>query len=609
MVRAALGALPAMFALALGAACGGALSEEEVREKIGPSMVRVEDRHGLAGGSGFLVEGGYVVTASHVVGLNTVLAVVFSDGEEHENVPVAAQDRSADLAFLGPIDTSAPPLSLSFSTTMREGDVVYSAGYRGLGWSLSVNRGGYDGRSISDAGVTQLHSTAGAPRGMSGGAIMNGNGEVVGVLIGGGDNGSFGPTSDIVLDGLEKIERGEGLSPLGSRWSSDSVEESNEHEFTLRGWWDTAILWSRRSVAGIEFDAAWDVEYGIFDQWRGAQFNPPFRSTRQGVEERCCFDGAWFVVVKPRFDLDRDVVIRSSVPLARYDDPDDGREVGIARAVTGVIDAPGDIDWYTIQLSRDQGIAVRIGTLFDYDLRVTIDYPGAPSRDVVSESPRYNDNVSYRAPHGGEYTIAIEHSGKAPHNSGIMEYTLEVYASATAQTRRSEPLASAIESPVGELLQHRFRQRTPTIRIDYPADVAGGDREVYGAALFEQDRWGRTVTLEERDLSEYRREPDEAMSVDDYMERSVLANSFPYKGDKVVTARRKLETSYSSPALIEEFEMGDAGMKGVRLAYIHQEQTGFMAVFYAPDDIFEEWRPVVDYCIGTFSIGGAAIGR
>ena len=609
MVRAALSALPAMFALALGAACGGALSEEEVREKIGSSMVRVEDRQGLAGGSGFLVEGGYVVTASHVVRLNTALDVIFNDGEEHENVPVVAQDRSADLAFLGPIDTSAPPLDIAEVRPLREGDVVYSAGYAGFDWSLSVNRGGYEGWWISDAGVAQVYSTSGSTGGMSGGAIMNGNGEVVGVLIGGDDNGSSGPSSDIVLDWLEKIARGEGLSALGSRLSSDSAEESAEHEFTLRGWWDTAIFWSRRSAAAIEFDAAWDVEYGLFDQWRGAQFSPPFRSTRQDVQERCCFEGAWFVVVKPRFDLERDVVIRSSVPLARYADPDDGREVGIARATTGAIDAPGDIDWYTIQLSRDQGIAVRIGTLFDYDLYVTIDYPGAPPRDVVSESPQYNDNVQYRAPHDGEYTIAIEHGGKASHNSGVMEYTLEVYASPTAQTKRSEPLASTIESPVGELLQHRFEQGTPTIRIDYPADVAGGDREVYGAALFEQDRWGRTVTLEERDLSEYRREPDEALSVDDYMERSVLANSFPYKGDKVVTARRKVETSDGSPALIEEFAMGDAGMKGIRLAYIHQEQTGFMAVFYAPDDVFEEWRPVVDYCIGTFSIGGAAIGR
>lgn len=608
MVKALFCGLLTAFALVLGAACGEALSEEEVRETIGRSMVRFAE-----GGSGFLVEGGYVVTASHVVGLSTALDVVFDDGEEYENVPVASQDSSADLAFLGPIDTSAPPLDIAEDEALREGDIIYTAGYAGEDWSLSVNRGEYGGLSVSDGDVTYLHSTAGGAGGMSGGAIMNGNMEVVGVLIGGDDDRSFGPSAYIVLDGLEKIARGEGLSSLGSRLSSASGEESNEHEFTLRGRMDTAIFWSRRSAAGIEFDAGWDVEYAIFNEFMGAEFNPPFRSTLHDVDERCCFDRTWFVVVKSRFDLDRDVVIRSSVPLARYDDPDDGREVGIARAVTGAIDAPGDIDWYTIQLSRDQGIAVRLGTLFRNELQVTIDYPGAPPRDVVSESlyphdVQYN-NVQYRAPHDGEYIIAIEHGDKSIHYSGVMEYTLEVYASPTAQTRRSESLASTRESPFGEMVQHRFGQGTPTIRMDYPASVAGGDREVYGTALFEQDRWGRTVTLEERDMREYRQEPDEVVSVEDYMDRSVLASSFPYKGEKVVTARRKVETSSGLPVLIEEFEMEDARTKGMRLAYVHHGETGFMAIFYAPEEVFEEWRPVVDYCIGTFSIGGAAIGR
>lgn len=606
MVKALLCGLLMAFALVLGAACGDALSEEEVREKIGRSMVRFAE-----GGSGFLVEGGYVVTASHVVGLSTALDVVFDDGEEYENVPVASQDSSADLAFLGPIDTSAPPLGIAEDQALREGDIIYTAGYAGEDWSLSVNRGEYGGLSVSDGDVTYVHSTAGGAGGMSGGAIMNGNMEVVGVLIGGDDDRSFGPSAYIVLDGLEKIARGEGLSSLGSRLSSASGEESNEHEFTLRGRRDTAIFWSRRSAAAIEFDAGWDVEYAIFDEFMGAEFKPPFRSTLHDVDERCCFDGTWFVVVRSRFDIDRDVVMRSSVPLARYDDPDDGREVGIARAVTGAFDAPGDIDWYTIQLSSGQGIAVRLGTIFRNELQVTIDYPGAPPRDVVSESlyPHDVHNVQYRAPHDGEYVIAIEHGDKSIHYSGVMEYTLEVYASPTAQTRRSESLASTRESPFGEMVQHRFGQGTPTIRMDYPASVAGGDREVYGTALFEQDRWGRTVTLEERDMREYRRDPDEVVSVEDYMDRSVLASSFPYKGEKVVTARRKVETSSGLPVLIEEFEMEGARTKGVRLAYVHHGETGFMAIFYAPEEVFEEWRPVVDYCIGTFSIGGAAIGR
>ena len=46
--------------------------------------------------------------------------------------------------------------------------------------------------------------------------------------------------------------------------------------------------------------------------------------------------------------------------------------------------------------------------------------------------------------------------------------------------------------------------RVPRIQIDYPATSRAEDREVIAAELFEQDRWGRTVTLEKRDLSHHR---------------------------------------------------------------------------------------------------------
>ena len=139
--------------------------------------------------------------------------------------------------------------------------------------------------------------------------------------------------------------------------------------------------------------------------------------------------------------------------------------------------------------------------------------------------------------------------------------------------------------------------------------MAGGDRKVIAAELFEQDRWGRTVTLEKRDLNHHREHPDEELSVRDYMQRSVLSSTFPYKVEKVVTARREIETPSGSPVLIEDFEVDNGGMKGVRLAYIHEGETGYMAIFYAPGEVFDEWRPVVDYCVGTFSIGGYSLAE
>ena len=74
-----------------------------------------------------------------------------------------------------------------------------------------------------------------------------------------------------------------------------------------------------------------------------------------------------------------------------------------------------------------------------------------------------------------------------------------------------------------------------------------------------------------------------------------------------MTARREVKTATGAPVVIEDFEANDGKTKGVRLAYIHEGTTGFMAIFYAPAEVFDEWQPVVDYCISTFSVGGETI--
>ena len=57
-------------------------------------------------------------------------------------------------------------------------------------------------------------------------------------------------------------------------------------------------------------------------------YGPFFRSTRIGISDSsCCLEGTWYVVVRQRFDLEREVMIRSSVPLVRYHDPDDARRL------------------------------------------------------------------------------------------------------------------------------------------------------------------------------------------------------------------------------------------------------------------------------------------
>lgn len=598
-MKVALLVLVTALALTLCTACGAReLSDADVLEKVVPSMAEIQFRtKGL--GSGFLVEGGYIVTAAHVVWPLTEVDVVFSDGAEHPNVPVVSYDLLADLAFLGPIDTPAPQVKFADTEGQLEGTSVLNLGYaRG---DPSITRGRIeDIGSWPEADVKWVSSTAEGIGGMSGGPMTNGKGEVISFHIRGNERGSTGITSGTIRDRLDRMARGEDASALGSRMLLATEEAKHEHEFVLRGRWETATFWSRTSSASIEFDAHWDVEYGLFASNGEAYFSPAFRSTKDSIEDVCCTSRAWFAVVKQKFGIERDGVIKSSVPLARYNDPDDGRQLQIGDTIMGAIDTPADIDRYTIQLSRAQGIAVQVKSF--EQITVDIDNPVAAQYEIVSKTLNSSE-MTYRPPRYGEYTIALQQSDETFY--GPAGYILTVSLRPTIA--RPDRPANILDSPVGEMLRHRFDHPVPKIQIDYPENITGGDRKVIAAELFEQDRWGRTVTLEKRDLSHHRHQPDEELSVADYMERSVLSSTFPYKVEKAVTASREFETLSGSPVLIEDFEVDNGGMKGVRLAYIHEGETGFMAIFYAPGEVFDEWTPVVDYCIGTFSVGDFSV--
>ena len=600
-VKVALGGLLAALAVVLCAACGGKdLSDADVLEKVVPSMAEIKFRTSSLG-TGFLVDGGYIVTAAHVVWPLNEVDVVFSDGTEHRNVSVVSLDQFSDLAFLGPIDTSVPRVEFAHTEGQLEGSSVLNLGYaRG---DSSITRGKFEAiGNWPEAAVTWGNSTAAGIGGMSGGPMTNLKGEVIGLNVRGDESGSLGISSETVRDRLARIGRGEDTSVLGSRMLLATEEAKHEHEFVVQGPWETVVFWALGSSPTIEFDAHWDLEYGLFASNGEAYFKPAFRSTKDGIEDACCTSRAWFAVVKQKFGIERQGVITSSIPLARYEDPDDGRQLQIGDTIMGAIDTPADIDRYTIQLSRAQGIAVELKSF--EQITVTIDSSEATPYEIVSERHRWSE-ITYRPPRDGKYTIALQQSDETFH--GPAGYTLSVSLRPTI-TRLDSP-ANTLDSPVGDVLRHKFDHPVPTIQIDYPANLTGGDEKVIAAELFEQDRWGRTVTLEKRDLSHHRKQPDEVLTVYDYMERSVLSSTFPYKGEKTVTARREIETPSGAPVLVEDFEVDNGGMKGVRLAYIHEGETGFMAIFYAPGEVFDEWRPVVDYCIGTFSIGDFSIAE
>lgn len=566
-------------------------------QRVVPSMVRMQV-DGIGVGSGFLAEGNYIVTAAHVAWPYAAVEVVFEDGTEYTSVPVVSYDHLTDLAFLGPIDTAAPYVKLANIETVREGETVFVLGYPELTLGISFTNGEFEfSWQWDDADIMQFSSTSAAKFGMSGGPIVNADGEVIGVLTRGDESGSTGTSSNTVQNQLLRALMGEEVSPAGPR-PLITDKGRYEHEFVLHGRLDSETFIFRDhddTPISIEFEAPKDVEFGLFDGYGDADFRPAFRSTRRGLHDSCCFTGTWYVVVRQRFDLEREVMMRSSVPLAPYRDPDDDRKLQVGDTVGGVFDTAGDIDSYFFVPAAGQHIGIRFET--NDGMQVTIDYPDAPPYETVSAEGNYEE-VTFQASVNVVHTIALQP------NWGTDGYTLSVFE--TESSARGKP-DNVISSPVGDMLRHSFEHSEPTIHIDYPLNITGGNHaEVLGAVMFEEGRRGQTIALEEREMTFLRQSPQEELSLDKYVRRSPLVHGLPVFSERV-TASREIVTPSGAPILIEYFEADEGETEGVRLAYIHEGETGFMAIFYAPADVFDEWRQVVDYCIGSFSIGDFSV--
>lgn len=142
---------------------------------------RLPDR--LGSGSGFFIDGGYIVTNNHVVDNARKLRVRFDDGEEVEGALVGT-DAKTDLAVIK-VDTkhARRPLTWGDSDRSRAGENVFTIGAPfSLGNTVTAGIISARGRDIS-SGPYDDYFQIDAPinPGNSGGPMFNSAGEVIGV--------------------------------------------------------------------------------------------------------------------------------------------------------------------------------------------------------------------------------------------------------------------------------------------------------------------------------------------------------------------------------------------------------------------------------------------
>lgn len=247
----------------VGATSAHAQTAQEIAKKAFGSTVLLvmEDANGqpLSIGSGFFVRDGEVASNLHVVeGAARGYAKIIGQKAKYDIEGITAVDPDRDLVVLKISGARAGGVTLGNSDSVQVGEVVYAVGNpQGLEGTFSQGIVS----SIRDIGTDKLlQVTAPISPGSSGGPMLNGKGEVIGVSVAtfrGGQNlnfaipsnylktllGKTGPAKPLVQAKSTKAQRSI-LADLGGRSSKGVVGaqltwdtahyQGGEYTFSLR---------------------------------------------------------------------------------------------------------------------------------------------------------------------------------------------------------------------------------------------------------------------------------------------------------------------------------------------------------------------------------------
>ena len=400
----------------------GTLTSEEIYQLIAPAVPLIETP--LGSGSGILISDRHVLTDAHVVWPYSTASVRFAGSPAIENVKVIAWDHMIDLAVLElPAASSAIPVEVVDAGTVPVGSQLFAVGYPGVveGTPSPIISVGLVSRfrDWSSGGVTFVESDAAAFFGMSGGALVTGQGKLVAIT-------QFGVNARFVLgvsafDAKSRMDRallGVDADQVGVRFPEARPAAGTAHQGTLDHGYDadvyvvpagsrgsmTATLQSTTDTA-LLFLAPWGELVRVSDllvTGGTEEFSIELESGQPG-----------FVTVRNWESSPTDYTLTSTVPLAPLNDPDDGRVLNGTRGdVFGNTDSPWDLDTFRIQLDTGDLLTVTADSL-RIDPIVQIDQAGNPGPALAQDDDGGGgfwglaSRVEFTAPVTGEYLIII----------------------------------------------------------------------------------------------------------------------------------------------------------------------------------------------------------
>ena len=158
-----------------------------IAEKAFPSVVMIvmEDANGQSAmmGSGFFVSKGVVASNFHVIeGASRGFVKIIGDKTKYDIDGVIALDEFHDLVLLQVKVANAPLLSLGDSKNLAIGEEVFAVG-NPKGFEGTFSQGIVSGIREWGSGSSVVQITAPISHGSSGGPVLNGKAEVIGVTF------------------------------------------------------------------------------------------------------------------------------------------------------------------------------------------------------------------------------------------------------------------------------------------------------------------------------------------------------------------------------------------------------------------------------------------
>lgn len=230
-IKSLLQSLSASFLLTITSLCyASELTPAEIARVASQSTVEIEVLNRgevFSTGTGFIVDSsGLIVTNYHVIEDGDELRVRLDSGEEFRRVFVLSHSERFDLAIIKISSAELPALRLGSSASLRAGDEIFVLS-NPLGLARSFSQGHVSARRVLD-GVELLQISAPISSGSSGGAVLNTEGEVVGVA------------TAMLMDG-QNINMAMPIKYVKGLLSEPS-EAITYQEFGLQQWGDAETL-------------------------------------------------------------------------------------------------------------------------------------------------------------------------------------------------------------------------------------------------------------------------------------------------------------------------------------------------------------------------------